>query len=95
AVTFASGSWIRVEHLPARIRDYQVGVGGSSIDMYGLKAEKEHLLPLAEAERRYIRRVLEEVGGNKRQAAAILKIGRRTLYRRLEEAMEAEKDQNA
>jgi len=39
------------------------------------------LTTLAEAERSYVEHVLEEVGGNKQQAAAILGIGRATLYR--------------
>jgi two-component system, NtrC family, response regulator AtoC len=44
------------------------------------------LLPtLDELEMRYIRHVLERVEGNKRRAAALLGIGRRTLYRRLGE----------
>ena len=42
-------------------------------------------LTLEEMQRRYVRRVLEHVGGNKLQAAAILGIGRSTLYRMLEE----------
>ena len=40
---------------------------------------------LDELEMRYIRHVLERVEGNKRRAAALLGIGRRTLYRRLGE----------
>ncbi len=40
-------------------------------------------LTLAEVEDRYIARVLERVDGNKAQAARILGIDRRTLYRRL------------
>jgi DNA-binding NtrC family response regulator len=43
------------------------------------------LPPLAEVEQRYIHHVLKKVNGNKRQAAAILGIGRMTLYRRLGE----------
>jgi DNA-binding NtrC family response regulator len=35
-------------------------------------------------ERRYIRKVLAAVGGNKTQAARILGLDRRTLYRRIE-----------
>ena len=46
-------------------------------------AESE--LPLLEeAKQRYVRHVLELTGGNKRKAASILGIGRRTLYRYLE-----------
>jgi len=37
-------------------------------------------------ERRYMRAVLESVNGNKREAAAILQIDRKTLYRKLEES---------
>jgi DNA-binding NtrC family response regulator len=39
---------------------------------------------LAELERRYIELVLRETGGNKKRAAEILGIDRRTLYRTLE-----------
>ncbi len=42
-------------------------------------------LPLEQVERRYILRVLEAVGGNKAHAARILGVGRKTLYRRLEQ----------
>jgi DNA-binding NtrC family response regulator len=40
-------------------------------------------IPLDELEREYVRRVLEEHGGNKAGAARILGINRRTLYRKL------------
>ena len=40
---------------------------------------------LDELQRRYLRLVLKRVGGNKRRAAALLGIGRRTLYRWLDE----------
>ena len=40
-------------------------------------------IPLEELEREYVRRVLEEHGGNKAGAARILGINRRTLYRKL------------
>jgi DNA-binding NtrC family response regulator len=43
------------------------------------------LATLAELEARYIHYVVEQVGGNKRRAATLLGIGRRTLYRRLGE----------
>jgi two-component system response regulator HydG len=43
--------------------------------------DPNELLPLAEMERRYVLRVLEQVGGNKVQAAKILGINRATVYR--------------
>jgi transcriptional regulator with PAS, ATPase and Fis domain len=90
AVTFATGNLIREEHLPSRIRHHGSGTGKSSIESRWATTEKESLLSLAEVERLYIGRVLEKVGGNKRRAASILGIGRRTLYRRLGERMETE-----
>jgi DNA-binding NtrC family response regulator len=88
AVAFTTDGWIRVEHLPTRIRDYKSGLKGPLNDnTHALTAEDEKLLPLAEMERRYIRQVLERVKGNKRRAADILGIGRRTLYRKLGEAL--------
>jgi DNA-binding NtrC family response regulator len=48
---------------------------------------------LAELERRYIELVLKETGGNKKRAAEVLGIDRRTLYRTLErEEKGAERD---
>lgn len=47
------------------------------------KIDKE-LLPLREVERRYVLKVLQETGGNKKKASEILGIDRTTLYRILE-----------
>ena len=47
-------------------------------------ANPEELLPLEEMERRYVNRALAAVGGNKSQAAKVLGIDRRSLYRRLD-----------
>ncbi len=89
AVTFNTEPWIRVKHLPARIQGYQSGAEEFSSEIRGFTVKNEKLLPLAEIERRYISHVLEKMGGNKRQAADILGIGRRTLYRRLGEFRES------
>ena len=43
------------------------------------------LIPLTELEKRHIRRVLESVDGNRSEAAGILGIARKTLYRKLKE----------
>jgi DNA-binding NtrC family response regulator len=48
-----------------------------------LPKSDEELLPLAELEKRHIKRVLAATGENRTQAAKILKIGLRTLQRRL------------
>jgi two-component system, NtrC family, response regulator len=42
-------------------------------------------IPLMELEKRHIRRIMECVHGNRSQAAEILGIGRKTLYRKLKE----------
>ena len=65
---------ITVEDLPVKFR----GAGGGFQD---LLAQGE--TSLSEIERRYILSVLEKTGGNKKQAAEILKISRTTLISRL------------
>ncbi|TMB12676.1 MAG: sigma-54-dependent Fis family transcriptional regulator, partial [Deltaproteobacteria bacterium] len=45
--------------------------------------DPSELVPLEEMERRYILRVMEAVGGNRTLAAKVLRIGRKTLYRKL------------
>ncbi len=50
-----------------------------------LDAAVERRLTLDQLDREYVRAVLESVDGNKTQAALILQIDRKTLYRKLEE----------
>ena len=86
ATAFCDGREIRPAQLPERIRHRQQADGASEAVVSPLLASEE-LPSLDEMERRYIRLVLERTRGNKRQAAAVLGIGRRTLYRRLDEGL--------
>ena len=47
---------------------------------------------LDQLQKRYVNMVLKEVDGNKRRAAALLGIGRRTLYRWLDEETDEAED---
>jgi DNA-binding NtrC family response regulator len=78
AVTLTRLSEISVDDLPEKIRDYQ------SSRIVIASDNPDELFSLEEMERRYIRKVLAAVGGNKTQAARILGLDRRTLYRRIE-----------
>ncbi len=71
---------ITVDDLPSKEREHQ-----SSKIVITTESPGE-LITLHEMERRYVRQVLNAVGGNKTHAARILGIDRRSLYRRLEEA---------
>ncbi len=67
------------EDLPAQIAetaDSRVIVSGGAA---------EDLLSLEEVTRQYVQHVLEIAGGNKSEAARILGLGRRTLYRKLQQ----------
>jgi DNA-binding NtrC family response regulator len=84
AVAFCPGGEIRPEHLPPRIlRKPGAATRGDAV-AEAIGIDGDSLPSLEEVERRYIRHVVEKVGGNKRLAASILGIARRTLYRRLE-----------
>ncbi|MCP1726358.1 DNA-binding NtrC family response regulator [Natronospira proteinivora] len=88
AVTFCHGDTIQVEHLPTRIRNYRedetsTHAGGVRTGLLEKLTEGQALPSLEELEGRYIRHVLEQVDGNKRQAASILGVSRQTLYRKL------------
>ena len=80
SVTLAPGDIVTVEALPATIR-------GANGEGRLIEEGIERSLSMEEVERMYIKRILEKTRGNKLQAAQILKIDRKTLYRKLE-AME-------
>lgn len=86
AVTFCDGRLVKPEHLPARIREAQARISLSGQNQFpGEFQDDGPLLSLAQIEKNYIRHVLKKVNNNKRKAASILGIGRRTLYRKLEQ----------
>lgn len=88
AVTFCEGDTIAYQHLPERLHAAE---GGEQADQGAAELLDQlsagPMLPtLDEMQQRYMRYVLEQAGGNKRRAAALLGIGRRTLYRWLGES---------
>jgi DNA-binding NtrC family response regulator len=78
AVALARFEEVIVEDLPAHVREYRAAHVLLAVN------DPSELVPLAQVEQRYIERVLEAVGGNKRQAAQILGLDRATLYRKME-----------
>ena len=78
AVTLAQGEKVTPEDLPQNIREV---TGERQL----MEEAVEHLLPLENLEQAYIRRILDKMGGNKYQAAQVLGIDRKTLYRKLGE----------
>lgn len=85
AVTLSRGDKILPDDLPAMIQ-------GSRGDRRVLDEAAEKMHPLHEIEKEYIKKILEKMGGNKYQAAQVLGIDRKTLYRKLGEMDESEKN---
>ncbi len=83
AATFCDGQSIQIRDLPARMRSLQADPAQQE-PVSAQQGSKQSLAPLAEVEQRYILHVLSRVNGNKRRAAEILGVSRRTLYRKLE-----------
>jgi len=80
AATFCRGETVTEADLPDYIRAASVPRAMEASEPVG----GHELTSLATMEQRYIRYVLDRCDGNKRRAAAILGIGRRTLYRKLD-----------
>jgi DNA-binding NtrC family response regulator len=85
AVTLSRGDKIVPDDLPGTIQ-------GSRGDRRVLDEAAEKMHPLHEIEKEYIKKILEKMGGNKYQAAQVLGIDRKTLYRKLGEMDEGEKN---
>jgi DNA-binding NtrC family response regulator len=76
AMTLAQTDRIELEDLPDRIREHEPVPGQGDMPL-------ESFITLDQQERRHIAQVLRHVGGNKTQAARLLGVDRRTLYRKL------------
>ncbi|GGC58442.1 sigma-54-dependent transcriptional regulator [Marinobacter halophilus] len=82
AVTFCEGDTIQPEHLPERIRKRQSGASQPIPAPGGTNLSEWPTLDALQQD--YVRRIMAAVGGNKRRAAQILGVNRRTLYRWLD-----------
>jgi transcriptional regulator with PAS, ATPase and Fis domain len=82
AVTLSRADKIGADDLPPMVQ-------GARGDRRVIDEAAERTLPLHEVEKEYILRILEKTGGNKYQAANILGIDRKTLYRKLGEIEES------
>ncbi len=78
AVALTRFEKIAVDDLPPKIQAYK------SEHFFIGSLDPEELLPMEEVERRYILHVLKTVGDNRTRAAKILKLDRKTLYRKLQ-----------
>jgi DNA-binding NtrC family response regulator len=83
ALALSKDGVILPSDLPAEIAHEVTSTGGVAATAAG-GGLVEDRPTLAELERRYIELILRETGGNKKRAAEILGIDRRTLYRTLE-----------
>ncbi len=84
AVVFCRDEQLALTDLPSRIRARQASPlpeSDQGVSLFDPAAPP----PLKVVEQRYVQHVLRHTGGNKQQAAKLLGIGRRTLYRYLEE----------
>lgn len=92
AAVFCQDEMIELEDLPEQCRpseqaDAPEPLADLSTDQsLDVTAADGSFLSLDEVKRRYARQVLAEADGNKRRAADMLDIGRRTLYRYIEAA---------
>lgn len=77
AVALTRYDKITVEDLPKKVREFS----GGTVFIGGM--DPTELVPMDEIERRYITHVLEAVGGNQTQAARVLGMDRKTIYRKL------------
>jgi DNA-binding NtrC family response regulator len=86
-VILARNNVLTIDELPPKVGGFDF----SASRMLGEAVDKR--ISLDQFERDYIRAVVEAVNGNKTEAANILRIDRKTLYRKLEELPDRESGQ--
>lgn len=84
-VTLARFEQLTPQDLPEKVRNFR-----APAETGAFAVDPEHIVPLHVLERRYIEQVLRAAGDNKSQAARLLGVDRRTLYRKLEGYQEGE-----
>ena len=92
ALAFCNDPQIQAWHLPERLQEQSPvkqqattsAIESENTDLEVKLLEGKTLPTLDELQQRYVHLVLDETGGNKRRTAALLGIGRRTLYRWLD-----------
>jgi DNA-binding NtrC family response regulator len=78
AVALSSGGMITIDCLPPEIAAARARAGGQAGPEHRLIADRPNM---EELQRRYLQLVLEETGWNRRRAAAVLDLDRRTIQR--------------
>jgi two-component system response regulator HydG len=76
-VVLSPGSMLAIKSLPKEISPAQAATAGGVDNLVGLTMEQ--------VEKEHIRETLKRVNGNREQAAKVLGIGERTLYRKIKE----------
>lgn len=84
AVVFCRHGSLGIGDLPARIRNQENDLATTASTHSNPLFDPQRPPPLRTVERRYVEHMLKHAGNNKRKAARLLGIGRRTLYRYLE-----------
>lgn len=95
AAIFAKDNTVKASDMPAEIQAGRKEVEPISIN--SVQGNKNQIVipigtPLEDAELEIIRRTLENVGGNKEEAARVLGLSRSSLYRRLPKIRSTEND---
>ncbi len=81
AVTLNRDGRITLEDLPAKVRGGKAGAASREAGADDLADLFAGMPTLDEVERRYLLHVLEATGGNRKRAAEVIGISRRTIYR--------------